>query len=65
MNRAAINFIEIDGQVPERVQLIPAGAVVGRDGRQWVLDDPQAVLHRFAEMGTDLPIDIEHSTELH
>lgn len=64
MNRAAINFIEIDGQVPERVQLIPAGAVLGRDGRQWVLDDPQAVVNRFVEQGADLPVDIEHSTEL-
>ena len=54
MNRAAINFIEIDDQVPERVQLIPAGAVIGRDGRQWVLDDPQAVVNRFVEQGADL-----------
>ena len=64
MNRAAINFIEIDDQVPERVQLIPAGAVIGRDGRSWVLDDPQQVVNRFIEQGTELPVDIEHSTEL-
>ena len=64
MKRIAINFVEITTDIPERVQLIPAGAVVGRDGRQWVLDDPQQVVNRFIEQGADLPVDIEHSTEL-
>ena len=64
MNRAAINFIDMGDALPERVQLIPAGAVVGRDGRSWVLDDPQQVVKRFIEQGADLPVDIEHSTEL-
>ena len=64
MKRIAINFIDMGDSLPERVQLIPAGAVVGRDGRQWVLDDPQAVIDRFVEQGTELPVDIEHSTEL-
>lgn len=64
MKRIAINFVELTGDLPERVQLIPAGAVVGRDGRQWVLDDPQQVVNRFIEQGTELPVDIEHSTEL-
>ena len=64
MKRIAINFVEITTDLPERVQLIPAGAVVGRDGRQWVLDDPQQVVNRFIEQGADLPVDIEHSTEL-
>jgi phage I-like protein len=64
MKRIAINFVEITTDLPERVQLIPAGAVVGRDGRSWVLDDPQQVVNRFIEQGADLPVDIEHSTEL-
>jgi len=64
MKRTAINTIELATDIPERVQLIPAGAVVGRDGRQWVLDDPQQVVNRFIEQGADLPVDIEHSTEL-
>lgn len=64
MKRIAINFVEITTDLPERVQLIPAGAVIGRDGRSWVLDDPQAVVNRFVEQGTELPVDIEHSTEL-
>jgi len=64
VKRIAINFVELTGDLPERVQLIPAGAVVGRDGRQWVLDDPQQVVNRFIEQGADLPVDIEHSTEL-
>ena len=64
MKRIAINFIDMGDSLPERVQLIPAGAVVGRDGRQWVFDDPQQVVNRFIEQGTELPVDIEHSTEL-
>jgi phage I-like protein len=64
VKRIAINFIDMGDSLPERVQLIPAGAVVGRDGRQWVLDDPQQVVNRFIEQGTELPVDIEHSTEL-
>ena len=64
IHRTSINAIELAADLPERVQLIPAGAVVGRDGRQWVLDDPQQVVNRFIEQGTELPVDIEHSTEL-
>ena len=64
MKRIAINFIDMGDSLPERVQLIPAGAVIGRDGRSWLLDDPQAVVNRFVEQGTELPVDIEHSTEL-
>ena len=67
-NAVAINAIEIplirDGMLPEWVELLPAGAVVGRDGRSWNNDRPEAVLASFIELGRDLPIDIEHSTEL-
>lgn len=61
-----INTIEIAqtaGEVPEWVPLIPAGEVVGRDGRTWINDKPEVILESFSELDRDLPIDIEHSTE--
>ena len=50
--------------LPERVLLLPAGEVAGRDGRRWKNAEPRAILRAFAELGRDLPIDIEHATEL-
>lgn len=62
----ALNFeLPADGSVPEWIELIPAGQVVrGRDGRQWLNDNPQAILDAFATDGRDIPLDWEHSTEL-
>lgn len=58
------NDILLEGVLPEEVHLIPAGQVVGRDGRSWTNHNPQVILDAFAAGGVDLPIDIEHSTEL-
>lgn len=67
-NAVAINTMEIgvgyNGELPEWVTLIPAGAVVGRDGRSWNNSRPDRVIASFSELARDLPIDIEHSTEL-
>lgn len=53
------------GKAPERLMLLPAGPVVkGRDGRTWLLSDPDAVLAATAERGVDLAVDINHSTDL-
>ena len=63
----AINSIELKGdpgQAPEWVELIPAGRVTGRDGRSWLNSRPEDILAGFAALGADLPVDIEHSTEL-
>lgn len=50
---------------PLWVELIPAGEnITGRDGRSWVNDDPQGVVDAFTANGADLPIDIEHATEI-
>jgi phage I-like protein len=55
---------EQDG-APLWIELIPAGEdVVGRDGRAWVNTDPEAILEAFDANGADLPIDIEHATQL-
>lgn len=53
-----------DGDVPDRLIVVPAGAVTGVDGRSFRLDDPDAVVARFRALGRDLPVDIEHSTHL-
>jgi len=52
------------GQVPEWSELIPAGQVIGRDGRSWNNSRPELILAAFAGGGADLPVDLEHSTEL-
>ncbi|MFJ1294137.1 phage protease [Paracoccus yeei] len=44
------------------VQLLPAGRFQGRDGRSFVLDNPQAVLAETAKRG-ELPIDYEHQMD--
>jgi phage I-like protein len=62
----AANSFEIaqtDGDVPEWVQLVPAGEVLGRDGRKWLNSDPGAVIEYFRTLDRDLPVDIEHATE--
>lgn len=59
-----VQALEVSGQAPEWIPLVPAGQVVGRDGREWVNDSPQLVLDAFAAGSADLPLDMEHATEL-
>ncbi|ATW23280.1 hypothetical protein BJP44_09815 [Candidatus Williamhamiltonella defendens] len=50
---------------PLWVELIPFGEqITGRDGRSWVNDHPQGGVDAFQANQADLPIDIEHATEL-
>lgn len=51
------------GQVPEWIELIPAGEFQGRDGRRFVNSAPDAVVAAFADHRGSLPVDIEHSSE--
>jgi len=63
----ALNTTEINPtgtQAPEWVELVPAGEVIGRDGRRWVNNNPFAVVQAFQRNGVDLPVDLEHATEL-
>ena len=54
------------GNVPDEIQLLPAGTqVTGRDGRQWLNDRPEFVMANTQEAGMDLPLDWEHATEYH
>ncbi|MBI1492858.1 phage protease [Halocynthiibacter styelae] len=58
-----LNFAE--GTVPEWVQLIPAGpGIRGIDGRVWTMNDADALVTTFRNRGLDLPIDIEHATQI-
>lgn len=66
--RIALNSLSLgeptEGTLPTRILLIPAGKVAGRDGREWRNSAPESVLANFVSLGRDLPIDIEHASEL-
>lgn len=54
-----------DGSLPATLALIPAGqSVRGRDGRTWRFSNPEGVVAAFNQLGQELPIDLEHATEL-
>ncbi|MGG7567733.1 phage protease [Rhodovulum sp. DZ06] len=48
---------------PEWVHLLPAGEMTGRDGRRYVLRDPQALVNDFEAGGIDLPVDYNHQND--
>mgnify|MGYP003631834725 FL=1 len=52
-----------DGEAPEWVHLLPNGHMTARDGRQFDLGDPAAVILAFETHGADLPIDYEHQVD--
>lgn len=51
------------GAAPEWVHLFPSGHMQGRDGRQFDLADPAALILDFQSRGVDLPIDYEHQND--
>lgn len=48
---------------PEWVHLVPAGTSKARDGRRFVVSDPQALVRTFAAQELDLAIDYEHQLD--
>ncbi|NIZ13841.1 phage protease [Phaeobacter sp. HF9A] len=54
---------ELSGKAPDWVHLFPSGQMIGRDGRQFALSDPQLVIQAFNQSGVDLPIDYEHQND--
>ncbi|CAM5398128.1 hypothetical protein AFEL58S_01992 [Afipia felis] len=56
--------LNAEGALPSQLKLLDAGTCRGRDGRTWLNDDPAAVVASFTAGGLDVPIDIEHATEL-
>ena len=57
----ALNFE--GAAVPDWVELIPAGDVVGIDGRRWVNDEPDAIVSAFEARGSDMVFDFEHQSD--
>ena len=51
------------GAAPDWVHLLPLGAVEGRDGRSWSLDDPQGLVSAFNAAKVDLPVDYDHQND--
>ncbi len=61
----ALNFEIRDNILPDRVDLVPAGAkITGVDGRIFYNPRPQAVVDWLNQRGRDLVLDFEHATEL-
>lgn len=48
------------GSVPAWVHLLPSGRATARDGRQFTLANPKAVIDAFVANNIDLPVDYEH-----
>ncbi|HDW3010351.1 TPA: peptidase, partial [Escherichia coli] len=49
-------------QLPEWLELVPAGEFTGRDGRTWINRNPHEVVARSSDI--KIPVDIEHATEI-
>lgn len=60
----AINFESQPDQEqpPEWVELVPAGVIIGRDGRRWINDRPDSIIEAFNTDGKDMVIDWEHAS---
>lgn len=53
------------GKAPAEIELIPReGTITGRDGRTFLHDQPGGIIKEFNQGKVDLPIDLEHSTQL-
>lgn len=53
------------GKAPTDIELIPReGTITGRDGRIFLHDHPGNIIKEFNQGEVDLPIDLEHSTQL-
>lgn len=61
--KATCSILLPDG-APEWVHLLTLGVIRGRDGREWKVTDPQAVVAASAARGLDAVIDYEHQTDL-
>lgn len=50
--------------VPQKLELIPAGAFTGRDKRSWLNPNPESVIKATRSNNKAIPFDVEHSTHL-
>ena len=51
------------GEAPAWVHLLPSGATTARDGRRFILAEPEAVIAAFEAGRIDLPVDYEHQAD--
>ncbi|MEW6648159.1 MAG: phage protease [Pseudomonadota bacterium] len=59
----AVHAIDLQGEVPDWIHMVPAGTFSGRDGRgPYLNDQPDKVLEAFGAFGMDLPLDYEHQS---
>jgi len=60
----ALNSVELNNQGGWYALIPPGQQIIGRDGRRFTNPNPQNIIDQFAANGADLPVDIEHATEL-
>ncbi len=63
----ALNFTreENSSTLPDEIDLLPAGQTVkGIDGRNWINPGNAQLIKRFKDEGLQLPVDINHATEI-
>jgi phage I-like protein len=56
--------LNAEGAVPSQLVLLRPGTNRGRDGRAFLNDQPDGIVADFTAGNIDVPIDIEHATEL-
>ena len=66
MESVLLNSVyDFTADMPDRLVLVPAsGSFSGIDGRTFINSNPQRIIERWKKTGHDIPVDIEHSTEL-
>lgn len=63
--RVFLNFEGFSAGLDDRITLIPkSGVFQGVDGRSFINSNPAAVIERWMKTGHEIPVDIEHSTEI-
>lgn len=60
----ALNALPLSSDLPNYMLLAPAGRFVGRDGREYLNDNPAGVLAHFQAMKLPVVVDYEHGSEL-
>lgn len=60
----ALNSVELNNQGGWYALIPPGQQIIGRDGRRFTNPNPQIIIDQFTANGADLPVDIEHATEL-
>lgn len=60
----AVCAVELPAEPPEWIHLMPPGQMNARDGRRFLLRDPEAVVRASLAIAKEFVIDYEHQTDL-